>query len=87
MRFNGMDLAVFKFVPYMGCNQFNNSQIRTTMSLRTSIHPPVRMGKDKKEINLPTVDHGVDIIGDEWEIDMVVSVNVKKKENDEDKED
>tara|TARA_B100002019_G_scaffold92203_1_gene79535 strand:+ start:108 stop:245 length:138 start_codon:yes stop_codon:yes gene_type:complete len=45
------------------------------------------MGKDKKEINLPTVDHGVDIIGDEWEIDMVVSVNVKKKENDEDKED
>ena len=86
MRFNGMDLAVFKFVPYMGCNQFNNPQIRTTMSLRTSIHPPVRMGKDKKEIKLPIVDHGVDIIGDEWEIDMVVSVNVKKKENDEDKE-
>lgn len=51
------------------------------MSLRTSIHPPVRMGKDKKEINLPTVDHGVDIIGDEWEIDMVVSVNVKKEKN------
>tara|TARA_B100000085_G_scaffold219036_1_gene203732 strand:+ start:4483 stop:4620 length:138 start_codon:yes stop_codon:yes gene_type:complete len=45
------------------------------------------MGKDKKEIKLPIVDHGVDIIGDEWEIDMVVSVNVKKKENDEDKED
>lgn len=57
------------------------------MSLRTSIHPPVRMGKAEKEIKLPTVDHGVDIIGDEWEIDMVVSVNVKKKENDEDKED
>tara|TARA_A100001201_G_scaffold5428_4_gene9727 strand:- start:38 stop:166 length:129 start_codon:yes stop_codon:yes gene_type:complete len=38
------------------------------------------MGKDKKETKLPIVDHGVDIIGDEWEIDMVVSVNVKKKE-------
>ena len=57
------------------------------MSLRTSIHPPVRMGKDKKEINLPTVDHGIDIIGDEWEIDMIISVNVEEKENDEDKED
>ena len=48
------------------------------MSLRTSIHPPVRMGKDKKEIKLPIVDHGIDIIGDEWD---------EPEEDNEDKED
>ena len=73
-----MDLAVFKFIPYMGYNQFNNSQIRTTMSLRTSIYPPVRMGKAEKEIKLPIVDHGIDIIGDEWD---------EPEEDNEDKED
>ena len=48
------------------------------MSMRTSIHPPVRMGKAEKEIKLPIVDHGIDIIGDEWD---------EPEEDNEDKED